>query len=219
MSRPRRARTAALPLAVALVGVPLLGGCAAGRNAETSQVVVAIDGATGNAGPIGLRNVLVEPPPLPAGSYQKGGDALVIAVIVNEGTGTDRLVSVSSPAAQSAEIRSGGRSPGGGAPAGSSIDLGPVTRVVVDTDPLGPQIVLRGLTETLRPAQIVSMTFTFEKAGRIDIAVPVDLLEGARSGGASPRTSPPSSGAPTPVPSNSPTDTPAEPNTTPSPAV
>jgi copper(I)-binding protein len=53
--------------------------------------------------------------------------------------------------------------------------------VSIGFDPGNPQVVLTGLTENLFPAQTITVTFQFAKAGSVTTRVPVRL------------TSPPSS--------------------------
>jgi copper(I)-binding protein len=62
-----------------------------------------------------------------------------------------------------------------------SIDVPGDESVSVGFDPGNPQVVLTGLTENLFPAQTISVTFQFAKAGSVTTNVPVRL------------TSPPSS--------------------------
>ena len=56
-----------------------------------------------------------------------------------------------------------------------SIDIPGDESVSVGFDPGNPQVVLTGLTENLFPAQTITVTFQFAKAGSVTTRVPVSL--------------------------------------------
>jgi copper(I)-binding protein len=107
MSMPRIRPTGAALVAGALIGAVALAGCGAGQITQTSTQVSAVSGASGNAGQLGVRDVAIafpEQPPKTAAVYPRGGDAPLQMTITNAGAGPDRLVSVTSPAANSVRI-------------------------------------------------------------------------------------------------------------------
>ncbi|MEU0885811.1 hypothetical protein ABZ345_45160 [Lentzea sp. NPDC005914] len=87
--------TAALAAGLGLVAV----GCSAGQVTQTDTQVAAVDGASGNAGPIAVRNVMLAFPP-DGNRYHKGDDAPLTFVIANTGENPDKLLSIKSDAAE-----------------------------------------------------------------------------------------------------------------------
>ncbi len=86
--------TAALAAGLGLVAV----GCSAGQVTQTDTQVAAVDGASGNAGPIAVRNVMLAFPP-DGNRYRKGDDVPLTFVIANTGENADKLLSIKSEAA------------------------------------------------------------------------------------------------------------------------
>ncbi|WP_086662518.1 hypothetical protein [Lentzea kentuckyensis] len=95
--------TAALAAGLGLVAV----GCSAGQITQTDTQVAAVDGASGNAGPIAVRNVMLAFPP--DGNRYREGDAVPLTfVIANTGETPDKLLSIKSDAAEGeAEVLGG----------------------------------------------------------------------------------------------------------------
>ncbi|MEU3651167.1 hypothetical protein AB0E59_47970 [Lentzea sp. NPDC034063] len=92
--------TAALAAGLGLVAV----GCSAGQITQTDTQVAAVDGASGNAGPIAVRNVMLAFPP-DGNRYREGDDVPLTFVIANSGSAPDKLLSVKSEASEAeAEI-------------------------------------------------------------------------------------------------------------------
>jgi copper(I)-binding protein len=103
---------------------------------------------------------------------QPGGAAYL--TLENTGGSADRLVSVSSPVAQSAEIhtmrmdgdimrmREAGELP-----------LAPAAKVEMKPG-MGYHIMLNGLKQPLQQGTTFPMTLTFEKAGKLEVPVMVD---------------------------------------------
>ncbi|MCP2247990.1 hypothetical protein [Lentzea aerocolonigenes] len=95
--------TAALAAGLGLVAV----GCSAGQVTQTDTQVAAVDGASGNAGPIAVRNVMLAFPP-DGNRYHEGDDVPMTFVIANGGETPDKLLSIKSDAAEGeAEIVGG----------------------------------------------------------------------------------------------------------------
>lgn len=84
--------------AVAIGASALLGivGCSAGQVAQTSEMPPAVNGNSGQAGDIMLRNVLVAFPES-GEPYKSGDDAPLLLSIVNTGTEDEELVGATSP--------------------------------------------------------------------------------------------------------------------------
>lgn len=87
--------TAALAAGLGLVAV----GCSAGQVTQTDTQVAAVDGASGNAGPIAVRNVMLAFPP-DGNRYHEGDDVPMTFVIANTGENPDKLLSIKSEAAE-----------------------------------------------------------------------------------------------------------------------
>ncbi|GAB1514824.1 hypothetical protein [Actinophytocola sp. KF-1] len=87
--------------AVAIGASALLGivGCGAGQVAQTSEMPPAVNGNSGHAGDIMLRNVQVAFPES-GEPYKQGDEAPLLLSIVNTGGEDDELVGASSPAGE-----------------------------------------------------------------------------------------------------------------------
>ncbi|WP_329788105.1 hypothetical protein V1227_26120 [Lentzea sp. DG1S-22] len=88
--------TAALAAGLGLVAV----GCSAGQVTQTDTQVAAVDGASGNAGPIAVRNAMLAFP-AEGNRYHEGEDVPLTFVIANTGTDPDKLLSIKSEASGS----------------------------------------------------------------------------------------------------------------------
>ncbi|ANZ36727.1 hypothetical protein BBK82_12260 [Lentzea guizhouensis] len=86
--------TAALAAGLGLVAV----GCSAGQITQTDTQVAAVDGASGNAGPMAVRNAMLAFPP-DGNRYHEGEDVPMTFVIANTGSTPDKLLSIKSEAA------------------------------------------------------------------------------------------------------------------------
>lgn len=110
MSRTLRIRpTGAAAILGVMIGAVALAGCGAGQITQTSSQVAAVGGANVTVGAIAIRDAEIEFPEGTSGnnSYPTGSSAPLRMVIVNSGTQADRLVSASSPVAQSVQVSSG----------------------------------------------------------------------------------------------------------------
>jgi copper(I)-binding protein len=162
----------------------LLAGCAAGQVASTAEVVPVVDGALATVSTMDLRAVAIAPPT--DRSWAEGSTAPLQMFLINNSATPDQLVKVSSDRSSSVQVLAHGgvEASSPAAPGGQqsqSIDVPGDESVSVGFDPGNPQVVLTGLTENLFPAQTVTITFQFAKAGSVTTRVPVRL------------TSPPSS--------------------------
>jgi copper(I)-binding protein len=93
-----------------LAGLLVLGGlavagCGAGQVAQTAETQPTIDGSNAQAGDIAIRNAALEYPI--GGAYEKGSDARLRMVVVNQGVVADVLTAVRTTAAEDVTITQG----------------------------------------------------------------------------------------------------------------
>ena len=92
-------------LAGALAGALALAGCGAGQVANTSEQLANAPGANVATGPMSVRDaVIVYGDSVEGPVWARGDSAPLRMTLVNDGAETDRLVSASSPFAQSVEL-------------------------------------------------------------------------------------------------------------------
>jgi copper(I)-binding protein len=116
VSRAQQNSTARRRLVPAALGFGLvlaIAGCGSGQITQTDTQMAAINGASGQAGQVGVRNAQLAFPSGAAGYYPKGSDAPLVTTIVNDGSSVDRLVSVSSPSAASVAVQGSTTLPAG----------------------------------------------------------------------------------------------------------
>lgn len=157
--RPRRRAGAVLG---ALLAAPaVLAGCGAD---EQPAVPVGGPGVEASVGDVELRNIRLDNPP--AGIYEVGSAALLGVAMVNGGNEDDQLVGVSGPDFTGVVVDEGDvtTNPSVTIPAGGT---------VFTDGPEGPVVVLAGIDETLRSAESLPVTFTFERAGEVTVDAPV----------------------------------------------
>lgn len=180
-------------VAAALLVVPVLVGCSAGRDAQTTKTQTVSDAAGTDLAQLQVRNVHLAAPE--TSRYGNGSDVPLYLTIVNSGEEADSLASVSSDDATSVEVRQsdlgGGAaapsaSPSGGSPTlagGTSLPLavpggGSALRLSADST----HLVLMGLKRELVPGQSVRVTFSFASSGSTTLIVPVQLPTEGSSG-------------------------------------
>jgi hypothetical protein len=159
--------------AATMAAVLALTGCGAGQVTQTSEQITMPGGAQGQVGEIVVRAAQFNyDRPVPGGLvYAPGTDALLQVTIVNEGTGADRLVSVSSPIATSGAIVGDTRLPGGQVlTSGYDQPVASITTGEAEADEIG----LVGLTSPVRAGLNYPVVFTFERAGTLRLPVPVE---------------------------------------------
>jgi len=152
-------------VAVALL-IPVLAGCEADNDAPSLQFHYPTDtagyppdsagsSATGN---LSIRNVFVLGAPI-GRNLVKGQSASLFLAVINGGA-PDKLVSITAPGSATAVSL-----PAGGVPVlyGHPVFL---------TGPK-PQLVLVGLTRTIRSGSSLRLNLTFQRAGTISLVVPV----------------------------------------------
>ena len=139
--------------------IPVIAGCEAGDNAPTLEFHPAADGAYGTAGAVTVDNAFI------LGGRNSvllaaGSSASMFLYLYNGSGSADKLTSVSAPGtAASVQITGGSVT----LPANGAADLsGPE-----------PQIVLHDLTSALPSGKTVTVDLTFQNAGELSLAVPV----------------------------------------------
>jgi copper(I)-binding protein len=85
-----------LPAVLGIGAALLVSGCGAGQITQTDTQVPAINGSSGTAGPIAVRNVQLA---FPTGKqyYSRGDSASLIVTIANTGNSSDKLTGITSP--------------------------------------------------------------------------------------------------------------------------
>ncbi|HEY6745597.1 MAG TPA: copper chaperone PCu(A)C [Mycobacteriales bacterium] len=89
---------------VVVAGVAL-AGCAAGQVSQTAVQSPTIDGISAQVGTMSIRNLALEYPD--QGSYEKGSDARLRMVIVNDSSSSDTLTAVRSNVSTDVTISAG----------------------------------------------------------------------------------------------------------------
>jgi periplasmic copper chaperone A len=171
MSRPRR-RRAALVAATVLTAGLALAGCSAGTVTQTDTTLSGAPGAFGSTGDILIRDLTIDAGPNQVA--QAGGPAVAAlqGTIVNDGATSDRLVSVTTPYAQSVTAEGATTIPGDNALRLVGTQPGPVGPAQPDTRVAATaRLSLRGVTQTIRPGPTYAVTFTFERSGQVTIPV------------------------------------------------
>jgi hypothetical protein len=167
--RQQTMRMLRLPAVLGCAAVLALSGCGTGPEAFTSLHVSAVNGASGEVGPIVLRDTVFA---YPGGDdvfgYRPGEDVPLGVTIVNQSDTPDQLIAVSSPVAGSVRVEGPTIIPGHDAV---------TTRV--DASSLGAEaprlrIVLTDLREPIRPGLNTPVTFVFRQAGKVTMAVPIN---------------------------------------------
>ncbi|UVS76711.1 copper chaperone PCu(A)C [Actinokineospora sp. UTMC 2448] len=114
MSRAQQNSTGRLrraSLAIGLAALLATTACGAGQITQTDSQRPAVNGSSVDAGAIAVRDARLAYPH--DGHYSQGGQAAVIASLINTGTEADTLVEVTSPIAGKAELTGDTALPGG----------------------------------------------------------------------------------------------------------
>ena len=170
--RPTRRGPAVGLLLTAAAAVLALTGCSAGAVTQTDTTVSSTTGAEGQAGSIAIRDLSIDPGPVPV--VPAGATVFLRGTLANQADTTDRLVSVSTPYA--AGVRAEGVTVLPGQNAVMIVGSAPV--------PVGPPIAIARLsgtaritlgpvTQVLNAGPTYDVTLTFERSGSITLPVPV----------------------------------------------
>lgn len=176
-----RAR-AALGAALAVSAVTLLSACSAGQVGTNASTASGVNGAVVHVGELSVLDATIAYPPGPSitnpkgggGSYKVGESADLSFTIANAGVQTDKLVSISSPAASTVKLKGALTIPGGTTiVAGSAAQEANPQSSVTAT--------LEQLTAPISAGLNVQATFTFERAGAVTVSLPVASPAEART--------------------------------------
>ena len=154
-------RRTSLP-AWAAAGLLVLGGCAAGQEAETAEETPDVAGVDGTVGSVSLDDVFLDA----EDTVEAGASVPLRGVLTNDAEQADRLVGVSTPAAESVQLLDES-----GAPRADGIELPAGGQVEAVSGAVRMQ--LEGVTAPIAPTDTVSVTFTFATAGEVALDVPV----------------------------------------------
>jgi copper(I)-binding protein len=147
-----------LTIAAAVALTPVLSGCEAGVNAQTTRPFAPTDGASTVFHGIAIRNAFVLGPP-PAGTLQPGQSAGFFLALINGG-GPDQLTAVTAPGTAAAVVIRGAAVP---------LQHG---QAALLTGP-EPQVVLERLTRPLTGGESIAVTLYFQNAGAVTLSIPV----------------------------------------------
>jgi periplasmic copper chaperone A len=146
-----------------------LAGCSAGQITQTDHQVAAVDGASGNAGTvIALRNVLLPYPQNQQGTYPAGSAVPVLLTIINQGSTTDDLLAVRSPAASQVLVLGTTQIPAGTTVTSTAGSAGSTSPLVA-----GELRVVLTTTQPLHAGLNTPVTFQFRNAGQVTLPVPL----------------------------------------------
>ena len=158
MSRHPHRLVNAISAAVAVVS---LSACGAGLDAQTYQERNNAGSTDTAVGSLAVRNVFIEAPSR-GDVYEEGDDATGTITVTNVSPEPDRLVEVTTDAAEEVTVLVDGE------------------EGEVEVPPLGSTgslvtLELRGLTREIRTGEFVTMTLRFAENGTSEILVPVAL--------------------------------------------
>ncbi len=163
--------TAALGLSVAL------SGCGAGQVSQTATQEAAVNGTSGKAGPIALRNVHLRA--LQTGDYvQPGRDVELIFTAANTSADVnDKLLRITS------DVGTVTLTGDGALPANGVLVVGTPdgqTTPLQNVEPADAAEAKVALNKPVTNGLTYNFTFTFEKAGEATIPVPISAGESPR---------------------------------------
>lgn len=186
---PTTRRTVAALIAGTLVLAPVVTGCGAGKNPESTLPTQLTEGMNVSLHQLDLRNLFVLGPP-PGQSIAAGGSAPVYVTMINKSGSPDRLTSIgASGQARSAPIAGGGIDLPPNRPVStftaSSAHV-PATRSGTAQTPAtrptneqaSPTVILRGLTTRLVGGESIRLVLHFQRAGAVTVNAPVQIQQG-----------------------------------------
>lgn len=177
MSRhPRGHRSAFTVAAVAslLTAGLALSGCSAGTVTQTDTQVSGAPGGTGQTGDMIARAMTLEAPP--SGAVARGDQVALEGTLINQSPQDDQLVGVTTPYAATVGFEGQPQIPAGNAVRLAGQNDGPVGPPVPGVRPTATvRLVLRNVTQTMRPGPTYSVTLTFKNQG--SMTVPVTMLQ------------------------------------------
>ncbi len=180
----RRASTPGRPITFALAGCGLaaavvLGGCSAGQVAQTATQEPAVNGTSARAGEIVLRNIHLRVSQTT--DYVKpGSDVELIFLAANDSPdANDKLLSVTSDVG-SVTVKGDTTLPANGVLVVGTPDGQPTPLEKVEAANTAEATV--DLSKPITNGLSYEFTFTFEKAGKTTVGVPISAGEAPRRG-------------------------------------
>lgn len=177
---PLERRTSVITAAVATAAVGLsmvLSGCGAGQVSQTATQEPAINGTSGKAGPIALRNVHLRAEQT-ADYVQPGRDVELIFTAANTSADVnDKLVRITS------DVGSVTLTGDGALPANGVLVVGTPdgqTAALESVEPADAAEAKVALNKPVTNGLTYDFTFTFEKSGETTVAVPISAGESPR---------------------------------------
>ena len=129
----------------------------------------------------GQTTIVVERPwarATPAGART----GVVYVTLINNGSSSDSLVSAATPVADQVQFHSATEENGVSRMREMrTVDVTPGAKVAFS--PGGLHIMVVGLKQPLKEGQTFPLTLTFEKAGKIDVTVPIEKVGAMQGGG------------------------------------
>ncbi|OAN42430.1 hypothetical protein [Mycolicibacterium iranicum] len=176
----RRSSAAAAVATFGLAVSVVLSGCGAGQVSQTATQEPAVNGTSGKAGPIALRNVHIRAEQT-TDYVEPGSEAELIFVAANTSADVpDKLVSITS------DIGSVTLTGGGDVPVNGSLMVGSPDGQATALEAVEPADTAEATIELSKPITnglTYDFTFTFEKAGETTVAVPISAGETPRRDG------------------------------------
>lgn len=171
----KRRSSAAAAMATCGLAVSLvLSGCGAGQISQTATQEPAVNGTSGKAGPIALRNVHIRAAQT-TDYVQPGSEAELIFVAANSSADVpDKLVSITS------DIGSVTLSGGGEVPVNGVLVVGSPDGQITPLEAVEPADAAEASLKLSKPISnglTYDFTFRFEKAGETTVAVPISAGE------------------------------------------
>ena len=174
----RRAALTRVGLAVGgLLVASALAGCGAGQVSQVATQEPAVNGTTGNVGPIALRNVHIQA--VESGdALEPGSDVELIFAAANSSPDVnDRLVGITSDVG-TVTVTGNTALPASGLLTVGSPDGVTELSAVEAADAADAAV---ALTKPIRNGLTYDFTFTFEKAGKATLSVPISAGNAPRS--------------------------------------
>jgi copper(I)-binding protein len=163
----------AAAIGVLLLSPVALSACSAGQVAQTETQEQNV-GNSADVGTLNLRALQLAYPT--GGVYPAGSDARLLGAIVSTASSDDTLVSIAGDGFSSVEVVDPNAAASGASTGSGSLNLTvPAGGTLFLSNGTGPAVTLVGLSEELGVAQSLDVTFTFQQAGEVTVAVPVGV--------------------------------------------
>lgn len=176
-----RLRRVGIVVAAAASVAIALTGCGAGQHSQTASQVAAVNGNSADVGAVALRDVRVLYPHEGDYTNKKGGKAAVaFSAINNSEENADKITKITTSVGSvtitpaGAEIKPQKTLVAAGPDATTDESAKPAEAAAADPNQTPILVEITGLNEDLGPGLTIPVTFDFEKAGSVEIQVPID---------------------------------------------